>query len=99
MKPFWGTRNNMRVHELAKKLKLSSKDLIAELKKQGVKAKSHMELLDSKVAEAFLKQHAQAKPAVEKAQTRQTEAIKDSVHTKTVEEVKATKPARKPKGK
>jgi len=40
----------MRVHELAKKIKVSSKDLIGELKKQGVKVKSHMELLDADVA-------------------------------------------------
>ena len=36
----------MRVHELAKLLKLSSKELIQKLKKFGVKAKSHMSQLD-----------------------------------------------------
>ena len=51
----------MRVHELAKKLKITSKELLAELKKQGVKAKTHMELLDSKVVGGFLKKHPSSK--------------------------------------
>ena len=53
----------MRVHELAKKLKITSKELLAELKKQGVKAKTRMELLDSKVVDTFLKKHLSSKPA------------------------------------
>ena len=51
----------MRVHELAKKLKITSKELIDELKKHGVKAKNHMELLDAKVTESILKKSRAAK--------------------------------------
>ncbi|HLD56270.1 MAG TPA: translation initiation factor IF-2 N-terminal domain-containing protein, partial [Candidatus Omnitrophota bacterium] len=51
----------MRVHELAKKIKVSSKDLIGELKKQGVKVKSHMELLDADVAKDLEKKFAKHK--------------------------------------
>jgi translation initiation factor IF-2 len=36
----------MRVHELAKELKLSSKDMLAQLHELGVEAKSHMSALD-----------------------------------------------------
>ncbi|MBI4367919.1 MAG: translation initiation factor IF-2 [Candidatus Omnitrophica bacterium] len=55
----------MRVHELAKKLKVSSKELIEDLKKHGVKVKTHMELLDAKVVETILKKSAaHAKPKV-----------------------------------
>ena len=45
----------MRVHELAKKLNLTSKELLSQLSKHGIKAKNHMELLDLKVAESILK--------------------------------------------
>ena len=44
----------MRVHELAKKIKVSSKELIEELKTQGVKVKNHMELLSSDVVNSCL---------------------------------------------
>ena len=36
----------MRVHELAKELEVSSKDLLAKLRELGVEAKSHMSALD-----------------------------------------------------
>ncbi len=52
----------MKIHELAKKLKITSKELIEELKKYGVKAKSHLELLDPKVVEAVLKKSSHPKP-------------------------------------
>ncbi len=57
----------MRVHELAKKLKMTSKALVKELKKHGVKVKSHMELLDSKVAETVLKKLSHSKPLASKS--------------------------------
>lgn len=41
----------MRVHELAKKLGLPSKELIEKLKKFKVDAKSHMSVLDDEIAE------------------------------------------------
>ncbi len=56
----------MRVHELAKKLKLTSKELLTQLHKRGVKAKSHMELLDSKAVESFLKKVQPSKPETTK---------------------------------
>lgn len=67
----------MRVHELAKKLKVTSKELLAELKKKGIKAKSHMELLDDSVAEQFLKKPGAVKEKakekkVKKAETKVT---------------------------
>lgn len=52
----------MRVHELAKKLKTTSRELMIELKKHGVKAKNHMEFLDVKVVETMLKKVAHTKP-------------------------------------
>jgi len=64
----------MRVHELAKKLNLTSKELLAQLSKQGIKAKNHMELLDSKAADSFLK----------KFQISKSEPSKKAVGAKTV---------------
>ncbi|OGW86367.1 MAG: hypothetical protein A3A81_07810 [Omnitrophica bacterium RIFCSPLOWO2_01_FULL_45_10b] len=58
----------MRVHELSKKLKITSKELIDELKKHGVKAKSHMELLDSKVVDVILKKSDLHKPSLSKTE-------------------------------
>ena len=69
----------MRVHELAKKLKISSKELMDELKKQGIKAKNHMELLDSTIADAFLKKHAPLKSSAGTAQPHPTKAKKTEV--------------------
>ena len=41
----------MRVHELAKKLGISSKDLLEKLKNLKVDAKSHMSVLEDDVAQ------------------------------------------------
>ncbi|MBI4358735.1 MAG: translation initiation factor IF-2 [Candidatus Omnitrophica bacterium] len=97
----------MRVHELAKKLKMPSKELITELKKYGVKAQSHMELLDVKVVDAMLKksvssktlvaQKEPARKAVSKGAEKKTVHKKEEVPSKrskqpkAVEEVKETK--------
>ncbi len=60
----------MRVHELAKKMGLSSKDLIEELKKLKVEAKSHMSVVEDETAELVeakltkSKKPGTAKPAV-----------------------------------
>ena len=81
----------MRVHELAKKLKITSKDIIAELKKRGVEVKNHMELLDSKVVETFLKKSTPVKPAaVAKAEPTTLATVKKE---KTVSRG-ATRPAK-----
>lgn len=45
----------MRVHELAKKLGITSKELIAQLNKQGVSVKNHMALLGDEVVKKFSK--------------------------------------------
>lgn len=42
---------SIRVHELSKELAITSKDLIAKLKKLGVKVKGHMSALDPETAE------------------------------------------------
>jgi len=44
----------MRVHELAKKLNISSKDLISKLKELKIEAKSHMSVIDDDTAEIVL---------------------------------------------
>jgi translation initiation factor IF-2 len=44
----------VRVYELARTLKLSSKELIHELKKQGIDLKSHMSSIDDEMAELVL---------------------------------------------
>ena len=43
----------MRVHELAKALKLSSKELLQKLHKMGIDAKSHMSLVDEKTVQTI----------------------------------------------
>jgi len=43
----------IRVHKLAKELKLTSKDLIAKLKKLGIKVKGHMSALDEKAVQTI----------------------------------------------
>ncbi|MBI3014109.1 MAG: translation initiation factor IF-2 [Candidatus Tectomicrobia bacterium] len=69
--------SNVRVHELAKNLGMTSKDLIGLLAKEGIPAKSHMSALDPETVElivALLKEEktptaappAQAEPAVSK---------------------------------
>ena len=42
---------SIRVHKLAKELGITSKDLIARLKKLGAKVKGHMSVLDEETAE------------------------------------------------
>ena len=41
----------MRVHELAKQLNMTAKELIEELKKLNIKVKSHMSYHDEETAE------------------------------------------------
>ena len=82
----------MRVHELAKKLDVSSKDLIAQLKKAGQKVKKHMELLDPKVANSFLKlkkvlpketpSKENRTPSVEKTKAESASKAKSQIQTK-----------------
>src|SRR5512135_2529773 len=44
----------MRVHELAKKLNITSKELLAKLKDRQIEAKNHMTNLDEDVVKLFL---------------------------------------------
>lgn len=46
----------MRVHELAKELGMSSKDLLARLKERHIEAKNHMASLDEDVVKLFLEE-------------------------------------------
>lgn len=51
----------MRVHELAKDLGITSKDLLAKLKERHIEAKNHMASLDEDVVKLFLEERAKAK--------------------------------------
>ncbi|HYM37339.1 MAG TPA: translation initiation factor IF-2, partial [Nitrospiraceae bacterium] len=52
-----------RVHDLAKKLEIESKDLLAELKKLGIAAKSHSSALDDDAVQTVLAKLGKDKPA------------------------------------
>ncbi len=54
----------MRVFELAKQLGKTSKDLLAELAKQGAVLKNHMSVVDEDVVEALLKKYGAKKDPV-----------------------------------
>lgn len=60
---------SIRVHEIAKELKLTSKEVIEKLKALKVDAKSHMSVLTDENVKA-LKQSAEKKPAAAKASTK-----------------------------
>jgi translation initiation factor IF-2 len=60
----------MRVFELAKQLGRTSKDLLAELAKQGTTLKNHMSVIDDDVVEALLKKHAPKQEPVSAAPKR-----------------------------
>jgi translation initiation factor IF-2 len=74
----------MRIHEFAKKLNLSSKELIQELKKYGMNAKSHMELISSEVLEKAEKAYA-SKSAVSVKAAVPTVEVKTKSSSKKVE--------------
>lgn len=57
----------MRVHELAKELDVSSKDIIAKLKDLGVEAKSHMSTLDDPAVERIRRELGASRPKKEAA--------------------------------
>ncbi|MEA3560343.1 MAG: translation initiation factor IF-2 N-terminal domain-containing protein, partial [Candidatus Omnitrophota bacterium] len=57
----------MRIHELAKRFNMTTQQLIAELKKLGIAAKSHMSSIDQDSVVLFEKQiEKEKKPAVKK---------------------------------
>ena len=58
----------IRVHELAKKLNITSKELLSKLAELGIQAKSHSASVDEKTANKLLKKAPKPKkPAVKKA--------------------------------
>ncbi len=52
-----------RVHDLAKKLGMESKELLAELKRLGIAAKSHSSTMDDDAVRTVLAKHAKDTPA------------------------------------
>jgi translation initiation factor IF-2 len=64
----------MRVHELAKQLGLSSKELLAQLKERQIEAKNHMASLDEDVVKLFLEARAAKGGAAAIAALRKTES-------------------------
>lgn len=52
----------MRVHELAKDLGLTSKELLTKLKERGIAAKTHMTNLDEDVVKLFLEEKVSGRP-------------------------------------
>jgi len=56
-----------RVHDLAKKLEMESKELLAELKKLGIAAKSHSSTVDDDAMETVLAKFGKGRPAAKTA--------------------------------
>lgn len=92
----------MRVHELAKELKITSKELIEKLQKQGVEAKSHMTNLDDEAVALAkgkktkaVKRPAVKKPLLLKPQKSETRPeIKPEVKPEIKPEVKEPAPVK-----
>lgn len=76
----------MRVHELAKKLGIPSKELVAQIKEEGGEVKNHMSVVDEEMVELFL-QAAAADSRAEKGEK------KSASKSKAKSEAKKTKPA------
>ena len=51
----------IKIHELAKKLNINSKDVLEKAKKLGIEAKSHLSNIDEKDAERIEKEFNQNK--------------------------------------
>ncbi len=68
----------MRVHELAKKLEISSKDLLAELKRLKIDAKSHMSVLDEEDVERIegKRKKPEKKPVADQKPKKESESSK-----------------------
>lgn len=87
----------MRVHELAKKLNITSKELIALLAGKGVAVKNHMALIEEAVVEQFLKAPAEktAKDAKETS-PKPKAVVEKKIKTKKetgIEKTESPKPA------
>ena len=55
--------SKIRVYELAKKLEISNKELIAGLNEMGVEVKSHSSSIDEELAERYAKRFNDARKA------------------------------------
>ena len=74
----------MRVHELAKKLKITSKDLIQELSRLKIPVKGHMSVLDEKAVERIKQKRAGAVPkTVHEGKVKKKEKEKPGPEAKT----------------
>lgn len=89
----------MRVHELAKKLNLDNKTLLAKLKRLGVEAKSHLSLLDGETSELVYEElKGKKKPAKKPAKKAVKKAGKRAPPLKKSEK-KVVRPEPKEKAK
>lgn len=89
--------SKIRVYELAKKLSISNKEVIAELSKLGVKGKIHSSSIEPEVAEkieGIFKAPKKTPPAVKTEKTKKTEEIKAPAakETKIIKKKKETLP-------
>ncbi len=84
-----------RVHELAKQLKLSSKELIDKLKPLRAGVKSHMSILTDeqvKFAKNLMKKTSAAKPAPAKSSAKTSEGLKSAAKAPDVRPLSAPPP-------
>jgi len=84
----------MRVHELAKKLGVSSKEVIAEIKKLGGTVKNHMSQVDDSMLTKLTASVSKQAPKAQVAKPKKT-VKKEPVKTKSA--VKIEKSAEKKK--
>ncbi len=82
----------MRVHELAKELGVTSKDMLLKLKERHIEAKTHMTNLDEDVVKLFLEARASLK-GTSVTLTAKKPALKEKKHEEAKPEVKKEKSA------
>lgn len=78
--------SKVRVYELAKKLSISNKEVIAEISKLGVKGKIHSSSIEPEVVEkieGIFKAPKKTPPAVKTEKTKKTEEIKTPIAKET----------------
>ncbi len=89
----------MRVHELAKELGLSSKEMLAKLRDLGVEAKSHMSALDDDAVDLMREsssETADAEPAAPEASAAPAEATPEPTTPVSEPEIAVEEPAESP---
>ncbi len=75
----------MRVHELAKELGVTSKDLLLKLKERNIEAKNHMANLDEDVVKLFLEERAHTKAGHPVTAVKKAEGTKSALKEKKFE--------------